>query len=224
MIDPDKIHLVDLDSVDDTERVRQDMRDIEGLADSINRYADALPTTAGLIHPVLLNSDNKLVAGGRRVAAHRLLNRKKIAAVYADELDEATLRELEAEENLERFAMTWQENVMAVYNVHTIRQKQAIQNRDTWTQRQTGRLLRRSQAHVSNTLVIAERLLAGDEEIVAAQDLSTAIAVLAKRKEDEASKKLAAMVVNTGPTNLTEAERSATGIEIVDLDVDLRSR
>ncbi|HYX49380.1 MAG TPA: DNA methyltransferase [Ktedonobacteraceae bacterium] len=72
-------------------------QDVTSLAQSIS--------SIGLIHPILITSEYELVAGARRIAAHRLLGRTKIPARVV------TLSEVEAtlvriDENLERNELT----------------------------------------------------------------------------------------------------------------------
>jgi ParB-like chromosome segregation protein Spo0J len=52
------------------ERVRKDMGDLAGLAESIKRH--------GLLHPVVVKKDNALISGHRRIEAARLLGWQEI--------------------------------------------------------------------------------------------------------------------------------------------------
>lgn len=79
-------------------RRREDMGDIQGLADSIQKY--------GLLHPVVIDNQNRLVAGGRRLAACALLGWQEIEARSLGELTENELRAIELEENLRRKDLT----------------------------------------------------------------------------------------------------------------------
>lgn len=60
------------------ERRREDMVDIEGLAESIATY--------GLLHPIVTDEKNRLVAGGRRLAAYASLGWQQIGAKSIGEL------------------------------------------------------------------------------------------------------------------------------------------
>lgn len=64
------------------ERHRRDMGDIKELADSID--------TVGLIHPVVVTPDNKLLAGGRRIAAVKSLGWESIPVTVIHTLGDAT--------------------------------------------------------------------------------------------------------------------------------------
>lgn len=79
-------------------RRREDMGDVQGLADSLEKY--------GLIHPVVVDDGWNLVAGGRRMAAAALLGWEEIEVRLTGELSERELRVLELEENVRRKDLT----------------------------------------------------------------------------------------------------------------------
>lgn len=76
------------------ERRRQDIGDIDELAASIERY--------GLLHPLVIDADHRLVAGGRRLLACLRLGWREIDVRMLGELNDSELREIELEENLRR--------------------------------------------------------------------------------------------------------------------------
>lgn len=80
-----------LDAVVIGERVRKDMGDLSGLADSIRQH--------GLLHPVVVKTDGTLVAGHRRIEAARLLGWTEIPATVI-EVDD--LLSAERDENAQR--------------------------------------------------------------------------------------------------------------------------
>ena len=80
-----------LSSIQVGSRARKDMGDLQGLADSIKRH--------GLLHPVVVKSDNTLVAGHRRIEAIRLLGLDVIPVTVIDVTD---LLSAERDENAER--------------------------------------------------------------------------------------------------------------------------
>lgn len=87
-----------IDQIEVGERRREDMGDVQGLADSIKKY--------GLLHPIVVDDQNRLVAGGRRLAACKLLGWEEIEVRTLGELTEKQLREIELEENLRRKDLT----------------------------------------------------------------------------------------------------------------------
>ena len=85
-------------------RHRKDMGDLDDLCRSIE--------DVGLLQPVVLGPGNKLIAGGRRVAAFTKLGRKKIPAVTHNRLSEAAASlKAERDENICRKDFTPSEAV-----------------------------------------------------------------------------------------------------------------
>lgn len=76
------------------DRRREDFGDIDGLAASLARY--------GLLHPVVVDDDNVLVAGERRLRAARSLGWEEIDARRFSGLTKTEKDEIELEENLQR--------------------------------------------------------------------------------------------------------------------------
>ena len=83
-----------------SDRVRKDMGDIEGLAADIAEL--------GLLHPVPVRPDGTLIAGARRIAAHKLLGRDEIPVTV---VDIAKIRRGEYSENMHRKDFAWSEAV-----------------------------------------------------------------------------------------------------------------
>lgn len=98
-----KTELVDLSKIIVGERFRVEYKDMDELCESIR--------THGLIQYPVLDQDNKLVAGGRRLEALRRLGWEHIPVVRKKFLTEIKLREMELEENIQRSDFTWQEEV-----------------------------------------------------------------------------------------------------------------
>ena len=91
-------------------RIRQDAGNLDDLAKSIE--------SVGLLHPVVLTQDYKLIVGGRRIAAFLHLKRDTIPAIIVSEKWElAKLLEAENNENTCRKALTPEEAVHLGQNV-----------------------------------------------------------------------------------------------------------
>lgn len=99
-IDPLKIIVKE-----DRPRQRKDLGEVAKLAESIK--------TVGQINPILIDRENGLVAGGRRLAACMLLGTKARVA-YKDSIDPILLREIELEENVQRKDLTPAEESLAI--------------------------------------------------------------------------------------------------------------
>lgn len=80
-----------IDSIIIGERVRKDMGDLQGLADSIKRH--------GLLHPIVVKPDGSLIAGHRRIEAVKLLGWTEIQETV---IDVENLVMAERDENVER--------------------------------------------------------------------------------------------------------------------------
>jgi len=80
-------------------RIRNELGNIESLANSIDRI--------GLLHPIVVDSDNKLIAGLRRIEAFKSLNRDEIPHRTINSLDELyDYLIAEKDENVERKGFT----------------------------------------------------------------------------------------------------------------------
>ena len=173
---------IDITSVQVGDRVRTDFGDIDDLAASI--------AANGLIQPIIVTSDHRLVAGERRYRAHKKLGWTTIKAVYIEVLDEGHRTMLEATENLIRRDFDWKETVLAIDKVHRLKTNENALRGEEWGVRETGRLLNSSKSNIGRATIIATYLRQNDPEILAAANLTDAFKVLLRRREDELSKAL----------------------------------
>ena len=181
---------IPVDSVIVGDRIRADFGDIEELARSIDDH--------GLIQPIVVTSDHRLIAGERRLRAHRFLKRTVIKCVYLEVVDEAHLTILEASENIIRRNFTWQEQVLAIDKVHSAKSVEYALKSESWGVRETGRLLNTAKSSIQRATYIATFLRANDPEVVNSGGLKEAFAVLLKRREDEVSRALVASSIPKG--------------------------
>lgn len=125
--------------------------EIKGLVKSINEY--------GQIQPVIINRNNELVTGGRRLAACILLKRD-VKVVYEDVVDELLMREWELEENIQRKNFTPAEEAVAIKDVHDMRQKRHGESKPGagggWAMQDTADLLGKSKASIVSDIQIAD--------------------------------------------------------------------
>lgn len=80
------------------QRIRDEYGDMEELANSIKKH--------GLLHPIVVDSDNNLIAGCRRLLACERIGMKEIEAKVLEDVSEKELRVLELEENIQRKDLT----------------------------------------------------------------------------------------------------------------------
>lgn len=88
------IHLVDIDRIIVSDRVRTAFGDVQNLADDIQAH--------GLINPVTVTSDLKLLAGERRLRAMKSLDFKQVEVRVINVVDEQHALEIEISENIFR--------------------------------------------------------------------------------------------------------------------------
>jgi len=90
-------------------RHRQEMGDLDGLAESIERF--------GLLHPIVVTPAGTLIAGDRRLRAVKKLGRKTIDATVVD-IDK--IAHGEYAENIDRKDFTWAEAVAILKEVRPL--------------------------------------------------------------------------------------------------------
>jgi ParB/RepB/Spo0J family partition protein len=89
---------VQVSSIKVKDRLREDLGDIDELAESIKSF--------GLLHPIVVDSQKRLVAGARRLAACKKLGMRHIEVKLYGQLSDVERREIELEENLKRKDLT----------------------------------------------------------------------------------------------------------------------
>lgn len=95
-------------------RHRKELGEIKDLLESMQRL--------GQIEPVVINRNNELIAGGRRLAAC-ILGGRKVRVCYKDTVDPLLMREMELEENLQRKSLTPAEEAYAIRDLVELKQK-----------------------------------------------------------------------------------------------------
>jgi len=85
---------VRIDTITLRKRIRHDLGDLTSLKHSLSQH--------GLLSPIVITSDNVLVAGHRRLEAAKQLGWNTIAVRIIDQADESDQLEMEIEENTQR--------------------------------------------------------------------------------------------------------------------------
>jgi len=85
---------VRIDTIIVRKRVRHDLGDLTSLKESLRQH--------GLLNPIVITSDNVLVAGHRRLEAAKQLGWSTIAVRIVDHTDDCDQLEMEIEENTQR--------------------------------------------------------------------------------------------------------------------------
>jgi len=153
-MNPTTLPINEIQSID---RQRLDLGDIQGLAESIRQF--------GLLQPVVITKDRRLIAGGRRLAAHQFLGKTHIEVVFREDMPQDMLHILELEENIRRKDESWQERCLHITTIHRLKQKANALEGTTWTQRATAELLGvDSVREVNHAVQMAQRLEAELDE------------------------------------------------------------
>lgn len=170
--------------VERSERQRKELLKIDELAESINRI--------GLINPIVIETNGKLVAGERRLTACKQLGWTDIPVQFVEDLSEYELQSIELEENVKRVDLTWQEEVEAVARFHKLKEG----HEEGWTKSATAAALGLSPQAVGDKLSVAAHL---DKDSVGKSDrYSTALNIVrrdAERKKTSVLSEVAAAVV-----------------------------
>lgn len=165
-------------------RARENLGDIDGLVESIRE--------TGLIHPVALDKNKRLISGFRRYKAHEKLGTPTIRAEVFD-LDitkadgELYGRVIELEENVRREGMTWDEQSRLRIMIHDLRTKlhgAKVHKRDPdgWSAAMTAKLVGVSPA----TICMDKQLVEGMKlypQLARCESRDTAVKKLSKIKE-----------------------------------------
>lgn len=138
-----RMKMVRLADIDASDRYREDMGNIDELVASIREK--------GLIQPLCVNSDLRLLAGGRRHAAVTVIGMPDVPVLVRDGNDEVDAREIELMENIHRKEMTWQEQAKLTAEIHRL---YTLKESD-WSGRKTAQLIDQSPMNVSRALRLA---------------------------------------------------------------------
>ena len=153
-------------------RYRTDMGDIESLAQSI--------TDVGQVTPIIINQDNVLIAGERRLLAHKHAGLETIMAIVrtSDDIDH---RVVEIIENLERKEFTWQEEIRAKKDLHEM----LLSKNPNWTGRDTANHIGAAASGIYAELGLAEAIDEAPEVFEGCRNKHEAFKALKKFRVDE---------------------------------------
>lgn len=173
---PSNFALIPIDSIiiDRENRQRRELSNIEELANSIAQN--------GLINPIVVietPEGPKLVAGERRLTAHKHLGLESITVQFFSDLDPVQQHIIELEENVQRVDLSWQDQVKAVADYHELRR----QLDPDWSLDRTADSLNMSGASVSRSMLVKRALDEGVPEVIEAPKFSTAYNFAQRREE-----------------------------------------
>ena len=143
----DKLRHAKLTEIIVGERFREDFGDIEELKNSIKEK--------GIIQPITIDSNNNLLAGGRRFRAATELGLPTVPVIVRDFVDDIDSREIELMENVHRKDFTWAEQAKLVKSIDTLYKDKHGSN---WSGRKTAELLDKGVATVARNLQLADAM------------------------------------------------------------------
>lgn len=200
------------------DRLRKDYGDLSDL-DSIE--------TVGLIQPIVLDKTDSgqyhLVAGGRRLSKLTELGSTEVVHgitsmpgvpgfVFATELPEDIQREIELYENICRKQMSWQERVLAIAEIHTLKKTRAAKDGETWGQAETGSEVGLTYSSVSYALAVANRLKDPESPFWQCSGLTEALRLLVEERENLGNKQKATLTAKTIPVPLNSSNEQEAAI------------
>jgi ParB/RepB/Spo0J family partition protein len=144
---------------------------ITELAESISRL--------GLIHPVVIRRDGKLIAGERRLKACQFLGWTSIPVSFAEDLPERELYKIELEENVKRQDMTWQDRCLAMLRLHELN----LEENPKTTYEETGDSAGISRGHAQAQIAVAKELRAGNPRLAEVKEFSVARGIVQRQTE-----------------------------------------
>lgn len=216
---------IQLSQINDSDRERTDLGDIESLAESINRLGRGVNRP---LQPIVVRrEDNMLITGGRRLSALRLLGvtdlTEGVHFLFQDAIEDHELKEMELEENVRRKQMSWKEEVSAIAKIHKLKVRHAVLNGEEWGHEQTGELLGISRFPVSYSVMI-DRVIKNEptSKISSATSLREAIdfiiaeraSITAKEEASRTKAKMAQNLVHASDMHGREELPVGTGFEV----------
>jgi ParB-like chromosome segregation protein Spo0J/DNA modification methylase len=192
-------------------------KDIKALSEQIER--------AGLINPIVIHEDGRLIAGERRLEAHKLLGYKNIRCSIFETMSENDAFLIELQENLARRQLCWQDEAKAVLDYHEMRRKVI----PMWTNRATSQDIGCSEERVRLYTTVAKLL--GDPDVAGCTTLQGAFNLLKGRAEraQAAAQNRGLQIASVLPEIIsagTKDERTAavdaiiSGVDITTLDTE----
>jgi ParB-like chromosome segregation protein Spo0J len=132
---------------------------------------------SGLINAIVIHEDGRLVAGERRLEAHKLLGKAEIEVRIFERLSETDAFLVELQENLQRRDLSWQDTAAAILAYHNMKQARF----GGWNQQGTASDLGLSHDVVSRYMIVAKEL--SDAEVAGCQTMQGALNLLRGRAE-----------------------------------------
>ena len=132
--------------VEDRQRSAIDPAQLDELKASIKRN--------GLLHPIVVDRSGRLIAGERRLEAHKALGLTEIKVTLWEDLPPEERKILELEENLKRANLDWKDQVKAIRQLHDA----YCATQPDWSASKTAAALNVTPAFVSQMLTVEREI------------------------------------------------------------------
>lgn len=132
------------------DRTRVDVTGIDELADNIS--------IIGQISPILIDTNNHLIDGLRRIRAIEKLGRNNIEVRVIDNISKDDSFLIELLSNMDREPFAWHEEIELKYKLHNHWKEEAEKRKKSWGYRETSKRLHCSLGGLSTDLAFAEAL------------------------------------------------------------------
>lgn len=200
---------LNISQINDSDRERTDLGDIEELAESINRLGRGVNRP---LQPIVIRrDDNMLITGGRRLSALRLLGQSELSEgihyLYQDALEDDVLKEMELEENVRRKAMDWKEQIHSIAKIHLLKKRNATLSGEEWGVEQTGALLGISKFPVQYATILSKELKNNPTSAIAqASGVREAIDLIVQERARLTTKEMAERTKHQMKANVKAAD------------------
>jgi DNA modification methylase len=194
--------LLSVDKIVVEGRVRQEMGDIDELANSIQ--------AVGLIQPIVLTRDYRLIAGERRLRALRKLGINNLVHashfIYNDEVDDLKLKAMEIEENVKRKELSWQEAVIAKKRLLEVMQQIHGVARPGYPSRSDALGITSPGFGINKLAALLGESNAQTSKDIELAELITAVPQLARAETKEAARRQASLATSVAAALIQQAK------------------
>ena len=140
------LQFLNIADIDCTGRFRADFGDLTAMIESVREK--------GLLQPITVSQDMKLLAGERRLRACREVGLTTIPALVRPVTGQIDMREVELFENIHRKDFEWPERAALVAEIDQLYKDANL----SWSAKKTAELLERSPMSISRDLKLAKAL------------------------------------------------------------------
>lgn len=194
-----------IEFIDAGERFRQEYGELEELAESLQEFEEPLQAV------VVKETDNPkrflLLAGGRRLAAHKLAGEPLVKAdIWPADLTPLECRKIELAENLRRKSLTWQEEVRLTGEIDRLVKEEYGETEAT--QEEVATLLGKDRTVVTRDLQLGKDMLVVPE-LAQAKSKKDALAKAAALRERAIKNEIARRALESSASGKVEAKKQA---------------